>query len=665
MSTRAKWVMDIECYVDYFLVCFACADDREHVREFEMYPPYALDVAGVTRMLESVTACTFNGNSYDMPMLSAALLGYDCAQLKWLSDQIIQEGLRPWDIERQYNIRPPSFVDHVDLIEIMPGQHGLKMYMAKMHSPRIQELPLPPESSIAPEMRPVLRQYCRNDLNGTIDAVKKFSKEIALRESMSAEYGIDLRSKSDAQIAEAVIKHELGFYVERPTWAVGTWFNYDPPAFLAYQTPMLQELLRVVRNARFVIGPNAVEMPPELDSAKIKIGNSTYRLGIGGLHSSESSAFHVADAVAGLQDVDVASFYPKLMLNSGAFPPQMGPAFIQVFNSIVERRLAAKAAGDKSTADSLKITINGTFGKTLSKWGILSAPKLGIQTTITGQLSLLMLIEMLELCGIPVVSANTDGIVIKCPRALEWLRDQVVADWERRTGLQTEANDYAAIYSRDVNNYIAVKAKDYDVKLKGEYAPPVPVGGSWPNPGGEVCVDAIIAYLKHGTPLADTIRACRDVRKFVYVRTVTGGGVKYYGNPIESAKTKRGMREQLAAAGWMEADAVSFGKEMFFRPSSVDMPMPMKDAHKLAVQQLRDASPVKTEYLGKVVRWYYAAGEPGAIRYKTSGNLVPKTEGARPMMELPHDFAVPADVDFDWYVREAKSMITDMGVAMI
>jgi len=653
--TRPRLVCDTECYRDYWLAKFATVDEPRQYWEYEMYPGVALDVAGLQAVLRAATIVTFNGNTYDAPMIAAALMGYDCANLKWLSDKIIQNNLKPWDIERDYKIFIPDYIDHIDLIEILPGQHGLKMYMAKMHSRRIQELPIPPDASISPEQRAGLRHYCGNDLAGNIDALRKFSKEIALRETMSREYGIDLRSKSDAQIAEAVIKQELGFRVERPVWAVGTWFNYDPPAFVAYQTPLLQQLLGMVRQARFILGDKGVEMPPELDSAKIKIANSVYKLGLGGLHSSEASVYYICGPDEELVDIDVRGYYPNLMINSGLFPPQMGESFRVVFISIVDRREVAKDAGDKSTADTLKIVTNGTFGKTLSKYGILSAPKFGIQTTVSGQLSILMLIEMLEMCGIAVISANTDGIVTKCPKSLAWLRDQIVKDWEGRTHLQTEYTPYLAVYSRDVNSYIAVKS-DRSVKLKGAYAPPVPVGGSWPNPTGEICVDAVVAYLLHRTPIAETIQACADVRKFVYVRNVKGGGVKYYGHDIQAATTKGGMRAQLAEAGFVE-----IGKELFTRPGCSTVQM--KDAHRVAVQDLRDRNPINKEYLGKVVRWYYAREQIGAIHYQTNGNLVPRTEGARPLMELPD--ALPIDVDYEWYEREAKSLLTDLGVAML
>src|SRR5690606_23235893 len=56
----------------------------------------------------------------------------------------------------------------------------------------------------------------------------------------------------------------------------------------------------------------------------------------------------------------------------------------------------------QTNADSLKITINGSFGKLGSMWSILFSPNLLIQTTVTGQLALLLLIEWLEAEGIQV-----------------------------------------------------------------------------------------------------------------------------------------------------------------------------------------------------------------------------------------------------------------------
>ena len=173
------------------------------------------------------------------------------------------------------------------------------------------------------------------------------------------------------------------------------------------------------------------------------------------------------------------------MINSGKYPTSLGASFGVHFKAIADERLAAKrtlqrlkkigvSGGEeydkaKVGDDGGKIMINGTFGKTGSPYSILFAPEMLIQTTLTGQLSLLMLIEWHEHYGIPIVSANTDGIVVNCPRDKVSLSEALITEWQTRTGLEMETVEYKAIYSRDVNNYFAVKS-DGSVKRKGEYA---------------------------------------------------------------------------------------------------------------------------------------------------------------------------------------------------
>ena len=52
----------------------------------------------------------------------------------------------------------------------------------------------------------IFESYCQNDLGVTKALFNTLRSEIELRKEMSEEHGIDLRSKSDAQVAEAVLK---------------------------------------------------------------------------------------------------------------------------------------------------------------------------------------------------------------------------------------------------------------------------------------------------------------------------------------------------------------------------------------------------------------------------------------------------------------------------
>ena len=260
-------------------------------------------------------------------------------------------------------------------------------------------------------------------------------------------------------------------------------------------------------------------------------------------------------------------------------------------------QLKAEQRQQQTIAETLKIVSNGSFGKFGSPYSTLYAPNLMIQTTVTGQLAILMLIEALEVRGMQVVSANTDGFVTKVPRARRDEFNSVLAKWESLSGFGTEETEYKSIHSRDVNNYVAIPAQG-KVKLKGAYAlggPGQPgAAGMKKNPTNEVCIEALIAYLQEGTPFLTTIAACRDIRKFVTIRRVNGGCVK-------------------------------------------------------------DGEPV-----GRVVRWYYSNQVNGTLKYKTTGNDVPKTEGAMPIMTLPDEF--PDDIDLEWYVRETTAMLSDVGM---
>jgi hypothetical protein len=199
----------------------------------------------------------------------------------------------------------------------------------------------------------------------------------------------------------------------------------------------------------------------------------------------------------------------------------MGPNFLKVYRDIYTRRLAAKHSGDRVVAETLKIVLNGSYGKFGSKYSTLYSPSLLIQVTMTGQLALLMLIEHLETHGVSVVSANTDGIVICCRIADREKYLNLIAGWELVTGFETEETPYTALYSRDVNNFIALKQAG-GVKLKGAYASATLAK----NPQNAVCVNAVINWLTLGLPIEETIRGCQDIRQFLSLRKVEGGAVK-------------------------------------------------------------------------------------------------------------------------------------------
>lgn len=669
---REEFVTDVECYGNYFLVVFTnmVTGKIQFLEQIEDGIP--MDRGKLKWILENFTLITFNGINYDLPMLEMAVFGLTTRKLKEASDKIIVEEMRGQDVRRKYAKGANLKVDHIDLIEVAPLFGSLKTYAGRQHARRMQDLPFHPTTILSMDQITILRWYCVNDTHNTALLRETLREQIELRYTLSNEYKVDLRSKSDAQIAEAVMSAELtrrtGIRPKKPEIEVGTTFRYQVPPWMKFKSPLMQWALGVVARAKFVVDyTGSIAMPEEIKDLQLDIQGSVYRMGIGGLHSSESTVAHHTDANYIIIDKDVESFYPRIILNQGMYPEHLGPVFLQVYRTIVDRRLAAKAAGNKPVADSLKIVINGSFGKFGSKYSILYAPNFLIQTTITGQLSILMLIEMLEMAGIHVVSANTDGIVIKCPRNGVDLLNRIVQEWEDATQYKTEETRYLSLYSRDVNNYIAVKQK-FDkvakvwiekpdgIKSKGAYANP------WndpknlamrlhKNPTTTICVEAVEKLLTEGVPIDHTIRSSVDVRKFVSVRSVKGGAVKVWSSTVP----EHGSKEELIQA----AGFVQFAQDSWVREGeSGRFARHTDNAYAAACDQL--AVPGETEFVGKTVRWYYAKDVPGELVYAQSGNKVPRSDGCKPLMAFNDNFLVPQDVDHDWYIKEAMRMLQDI-----
>lgn len=568
--------------------------DTGKIRHFEKYDGQELDAATAIKIMKQYTTVGFNSNSFDIPIIYGALAGYSNEKLKELCDDIIGKSKPRYMTERDWGMKVPNW-DHIDLIEVAPGKASLKIYGGRMNAKKMQDLPIEPNAVLTREQMIQIRDYCENDLHTTALFYRTLIPQIELRASMSEQYNIDLRSKSDAQIAEAVILGELekmtGKTYRRQEVDDNQEFRYLDPGMISFVTPELKEIFDKILRTRFTLGGNgSVVLPEWLKNRPIMLNGTTYTMGIGGLHSCEKAQYVKADDNHLLVDMDVASYYPNIILQQRLAPKSMGNNFLKVYQSIVNRRLKAKYEGDKVTADTLKICVNGSFGKLGSKYSTLYAPDLLIQTTITGQLALLMLIERMEAVGIHVISANTDGIVMHLPKDKEKDLEEVAFNWMLDTSFELERTDYRAIASRDVNSYVAVKT-DGKTKGKGVFAP----SGLSKNPDFPIIYEAVAKCIADGTPVEVTITKCTDVTKFVSVRRVQGGAI------------------------WRD------------------------------------------EYLGKAVRFYQSNEiDPDEyIKYSKNSNKVPKSAGARPLMELPD--SLPGDINYQFYINEAEDLLKEVG----
>lgn len=582
------WVFDCETLPNRTLIRFKEIDTKEwwHVWRHE---PDAVErlVRFVTR--PDTTFVGFNNMGFDDVIVAAFCAGRTELEIKRIADDLIVNRLSPWQAYDKYGLKQ-VLNDSIDLIEVAPSFVGLKAYGARMHMPKLQDMPIAHDAFITPEQEVEVFDYCGNDLDTTEELLRRLEGQLLLRVEMSRRYGVDMRSKSDSQMAEQAYITSMG--LRRKSNVIPKTVRYNPPAFLKFMDPHLQSLLD--RVGRHVFSMNEatghVVLPDFLGKDVVRFNGGSYQLGVGGIHSThDKQVCHVAgDDI--ITDIDAASFYPSIILECGFIPQALGQPFVDEYRKIYERRLEAKRNKDKVTDATLKISLNGTFGKLASKYSVLYSPDLMLAVTLTGQFTLLMLIEWLEHAGATCLSANTDGIAIRYPREKDELVQKVVSRFSDVSRFVFEFTPYRVLAMKDVNNYMAVKP-DRSLKVKGIYAPL----SLSKNPTAQVSADAVGAWLAHGTPMLETIRNA-PFKDFISARNVTGGGE--------------------------QGDA----------------------------------------YLGKVVRWYQSTDpELPPLRYIKNGNKVPKTDGARACMTVNDFEKHPADLDVQWYYKEALRIAVAVG----
>ena len=510
-------VFDTEIFNNVFLFCGRVVENRNVIAIWHDDPDATSKLQAV--MNSGCTFVSFNGIKFDTPVISTMLLTGDVKKVKEVANAIIEHELQPWEAERRFGLPQLKF-DHIDLIEVAPSFVGLKTYGARMHMPWLKDLPFEHDAAIEDHQRADVLQYCINDLDTTEELMNRLEDQLMLRIEMSKSYGVDLRSKSDTQMAETSFIQALG--MKRRKSSVPRHIGYHMPSFISFESPHLQELARRMSEHEYLMNSSTGHVIlPDFLVERVKLNNGEYQLGVGGIHSThDKKVCHLASEDWAVSDIDAASYYPSIWVKWGIHLENTNQELTEEYQKVYYRRLNAKASGDKKLAENLKVPINGSFGKLLSKYSPLYNPELGLFITLTGQLALLMLIERLEKVGAVALSANTDGIAVGYLRSDKERVESVVSAFSELSKFDFEYVHYRALAMKDCNNYLAIKT-DRKVKAKGIYAPL----DLKKNPTAPICAHAVGQWLAHGTPFLETIKAA-PFTEFISARNVTGGGVQ-------------------------------------------------------------------------------------------------------------------------------------------
>ena len=433
-----------------------------------------------------------------------------------------------WYNLKEYTMPPIGDLDRHYYHERLPEAKGMTDRELNIHYRNVFERFIPKE--YINEMA----DYNDNDVYIVAELIRMNQEEVLLRYRISEEYKVDVYSASRSTIADKVIVklyskftglHPKAF-IDTKTIRRKILVSEILSDKIAFSTPELNDILSDIRSLT-LRGEKG-----EFDREFTFMGTS-YTIATGGLHSNEIPAVYVENSDSIIVDRDVASYYPNMIRSLKVCQKHLIPkAWFRIADTIVDERLEHKhLAKDKSldvmerdkhatAAACLKIVANaGIFGKMGSEKSFLCDKKAMYQVTINGQLFLLMLIEKLELAGIHVISANTDGIVTIVPRELEQTADDICHWWEKHLGLELEFTYYTKYVTEGVNSYLTVK-RGGSSKFKGRMNPKMFLEDLSKGYNSPIVAKCVTEYFINGTPVMETLRNAKSILDFCRTQNV-------------------------------------------------------------------------------------------------------------------------------------------------
>lgn len=435
----------------------------------------------------------YNSRQYDAPMIRFIMLGldpYECSHdLIVLGKKWFEFG---YNITEMYKRIPLRNFDCVLL------NKGLKKLEGFRGSSVIEtSVPFDTDRPLTRAEKDEVIAYCTHDVLETRKVFKDTIEEYDSHESLVSTFELDDAhfNKSKAQLSALILNAQ-----KQP--------RFDEWDFQIADTLVLGKYKHIEDWYRDRANHDYGK------SLKVDVAGVPHVFAWGGIHGAVPK--YVGEGW--FVNMDVASYYPAMMIEYGFLSRNVVDP--DKYRHIRDYRLELKKNKDPRQAP-YKIVLNGTYGAMKDKFNALYDPRQANSVCVTGQLLLLDLIEKLEdYCQI--IQSNTDGVLVRLHNGTQEEYDKVLEighAWSARTRMELEYETVKKVIQKDVNNYLTVDEKG-KVKSKGAYAKEwmKKINGKMQDDYTDydlvILRESIHEFVKHGTPIADTINNCTDLRKF-------------------------------------------------------------------------------------------------------------------------------------------------------
>ena len=569
---RNKFVVDLETLKG----CFTCTSlniDTEEIHQYVLHPE-RFELKELIEHLKITTGqITFNGLSFDYPILHHILLMYDDytwhKSQYWSKTDIIYDIYKKAQslIEQQTNSKfggffgikeSEMFINQLDLFKIHhfnnPARStGLKALAIAINYPNVMDMPLDHSvDQISLSQVDQILEYNLLDVLVTYEFYKLSADKIQLRKDLSKQYNINCMNYPDSKIGESLI---LKLYCEKTKqnpWDVKklrTERSYISlinciPDYIRFKSKEFNELLDYLKSKTISETKGSIEKSVIFKGFK-------YDYGTGGLHGACKSGIYESTNTHIIFDVDVASMYPTIGVVNKLFPEHLGIEFCEIYNNILTQRIAAKARKDMSVSDGLKLSLNSVYGKSNDKHSFLFDSFYTMSTTLVGQLILTMLCEKLciEIDDIKILQINTDGTTFIVKKDQIDKVYSICKQWEKLTNMTLEYVEYSKMIVKDVNNYVSV-TYDNKVKRKGlfDINPEL-----HKDPSFKIIPIALSEYFINNTPVEETILNHKNIYDFCgrqkFKSNSYGSTYELIANDIYEIKQQKNVRYYISKKG--------------------------------------------------------------------------------------------------------------------
>jgi len=485
-------VYDIETLSNCFIVCFKNLEtnDKKSFIFFNddeyLSQPSLLNNFLVRCKKNDYTLVGFNNIGFDAQVTDHFLEDYKLNKDSYDIDDFIksiygkaQEIITTQDDENRFDFVKPAHKLFNYNLDLRKQKHydgmakrgtSLKWLQFSMRFPNIQEMPIDHTDIIQKEQIEEILSYCWNDVDSTAEFFTKIKYETELRESLSKEFDIDLLNASEPKISKDVfgkfLSEEMNIsYKElKQLRTMRGLIKFKDLIFpyTKFYTPLFNDILDKVNAASVNAAPNSK------DTFKYSFvyKDVPIDLGLGGIHGAIKSGVYTNNEEYMILDIDGKSYYPNLAIKNGLEPAHFskykkeGDLKESVFLKVYERIYNDRIAFDKKDPRNYvyKIILNSTYGLSKEINSYLYDPLFTYSVTINGQLTLLMLTEMLceYVKDCQLLQLNTDGITIKFKRKDYERVKKIMKRFEEITKQILETVEYSKMILRDVNNYISI-----------------------------------------------------------------------------------------------------------------------------------------------------------------------------------------------------------------